>query len=99
MQNQDNNYSLEQIDNILNKLSEEQLIILNKKIIERIRLLHKARQLCSMSKFCAGDRVHFMHDGLQIKGTIVRLNQRTVTVIVDGRGQWNVSPSLLMKIV
>ncbi len=97
MQNQDNNYSLEQVDNILNKLSENQLIALNKKIIERIRILHKARQLCSMSKFHAGDVVYFMNNGRKMSGVIIRLNQRTVTVVVEGGAQWNISPSLLGK--
>lgn len=99
MHTQNNNYSLEQVDNILDKLSEEQLIALNKKIIERIRILHKARQLCSMSKFSAGDLVYFMNNGRKVSGVIIRLNQRTVTVTVEGGAQWNISPSLLMKIV
>ncbi|MFH1030766.1 MAG: hypothetical protein V1770_05940 [bacterium] len=89
--------TLVEIDNILDKLSVEQLISLNKKVVERIKILHKAKQLYSMSRFSAGDRVYFTHNGQHIKGTIIRLNQRTATVIVDGRGQWNISPSLLMK--
>lgn len=86
-----------ELDSILDKLSEEQLISLNKKVVERIRILHKAKQLYSMSRFSAGERVYFTHNGERIRGTIIRLNQRTVTVIIDGRGQWNISPSLLMK--
>jgi hypothetical protein len=79
----------------LAKLSEDELIELNRRIIERLRLLRSARSLAQLAQFSVGMVVEFdTDDGRTISGTIARLNQRTAT-IVSVSGRWRVSPGLL----
>jgi len=90
---------LQKIENILNDLNEEQLISLNRKVVERLKMFSRAKQLGAMSKFNLYDRAYFMHDGEMISGTIVKLNQKTVGFKSDDGVQWKVAPSLLSKII
>ena len=79
----------------LTKLSEGDLIDLNRRIIERLQLLRSAKSLAQLAHFSVGMAVKFdTDDGRTISGTVARLNQRTVTV-VTASGRWRVSPSLL----
>jgi hypothetical protein len=53
-----------------------------------------------MLEFRVGDRVAFRSPGRGwVEGTLARYNKKTVTVIADDGGQWNVSPTLLSKAV
>jgi hypothetical protein len=79
----------------LTKLSEEELIELNHRIIERLQLIRSARSLTQLAGFSVGMVVEFeTDDGRMVSGTIARLNRRTAT-IVTAAGRWRVSPSLL----
>ena len=52
-----------------------------------------------MLDFKIGDRVTFQPDGHPpLKGMLTRYNKKTVTVITEDGGHWNVSPSLLRKV-
>jgi hypothetical protein len=77
------------------KLSEDELIKLNRRIVERLQLLRSARSLAQLARFSVGMVVEFdTDDGRPVTGTIARLNQRTATV-VTASGRWRVSPGLL----
>jgi hypothetical protein len=79
----------------LAKLSEDELIELNRRIVERLQLLRSAKSLAQLAKFSVGMVVEFdADDGRTVSGTIARLNQRTATV-VTASGRWRVSPGLL----
>jgi hypothetical protein len=79
----------------ITKLSENQLIELNQRIIERLQLLRAAKNLAQLAQFSVGMIVEFDTDeGRTINGTIARLNQRTATVVGES-GRWRVSPGLL----
>ncbi len=79
----------------LTKLSEDDLIELNRRIVERLQLLRSAKSLAKLAMFSVGMVVEFeTDDGRTISGTVARLNQRTATV-VTASGPWRVSPSLL----
>ena len=79
----------------LTQLSEPELIDLNRRIVERLRLIRSARQLTQLAQFSIGMTVEFdTDDGRTIRGTISRLNRQTATV-VGPAGHWRVSPSLL----
>jgi hypothetical protein len=79
----------------ISKLSEDDLMDLNRRIIERLQLLRSAKSLTQLARFSVGMAVKFdTDDGRTITGTVARLNQRTVTV-VTASGRWRVSPSLL----
>ena len=79
----------------LAKLTEDELIELNQRIVERLQLLRAAKSLAQLTQFSVGMIVEFdTDDGRTIGGTIARLNQRTATV-VTAAGRWRVSPTLL----
>jgi len=81
----------------LDELTETQLRQLSRLIWEKLKLFNKARHLSELSKFNVLDRVFFDHHGERVTGTIVRLNQKSASVITDERGDWTVAPSLLHK--
>ena len=87
------------INDVLLELNEDQLLSLNLKIIERIKLIRRARSNVSMAKFNLGDAVYFNRDGDKIRGRIIRLNQKTISIITSDNHPWNVSPSFLTKII
>jgi hypothetical protein len=93
-----NEITLQKIETELHSLSIEELISLNRTVIERIKYLQKARSLGAMTKFKIGETVCFYsHDGNLISGKIIKFNIKTITIITDENQQWNVSPQFLMR--
>lgn len=83
---------------LIKDLTEHELTILNQMVVERIRLMHKAVAIISMSKLNVGDRVSWMgSDGINRSGVILKLNHKTASVKIGKDGYWNVSPQLLKK--
>jgi hypothetical protein len=79
----------------LTKLSEDELIALNQRIVERLQLMRSAKSLTQLARFSVGMLVEFdTDDGRTVNGTVVRLNRQTATV-VTASGRWRVSPSRL----
>ena len=79
-------------------LTEAELIDLNRRIVERLRLLRQMRAHKQMLEFRIGDRVAFRADGRgTVEGMLTRYNRRSVTVITDDGHQWNVAPGLLSR--
>ena len=82
----------------IDKLAEPELIDLNRRIVERLRLLQQMRAHKQMLAFKIGDRVAFRADGRgTVGGMLTRYNRKSVTVISDDGHQWNVSPALLSR--
>jgi hypothetical protein len=82
----------------IDKLSEEELIDLNNRIVERLRFLSQMRAHSAMLDFRIGDRVTFQPEGRPpLFGILTRYNKKTVTVITDSGQHWNVAPGLLRK--
>ena len=80
----------------IDRLSEPELIDLNRRIVEHLRMVQTLRSHQQMMKFSVGQRVRFEPPGHGVlEGMITRYNRKTVTVISDGGGQWNVAPTLL----
>ena len=80
----------------IKRLNEEDLLFLNRMIVERIKLLAQARATTQMIRFTRGERVSFQDpDGCMQGGVVLRLNKKTVSVITDDGLQWNVPPGLL----
>jgi hypothetical protein len=88
-----------EFEHFLNRLSEEDLRLLNRMVVERLKLYHKAEDLKEMARFNLIDRVYFEHDRRRITGTVTRLNRRSVTVMTDDGHKWTVAPSLLTRII
>jgi ribosomal protein L21E len=83
----------------INQLTEAELIDLNHRIVERLRLLTQMKAHVAMMEFKIGDRVTFQPDPWEtVEGMLTRYNKKTVTVIDDNGRQWNVSPGLLKKL-
>jgi hypothetical protein len=82
----------------IDKLTEEELIDLNNRIVARLRFLNQMRAHSQMLDFRIGDRVTFQPEGRSpLFGIINRYNKKTVTVITDSGQHWNVAPGLLRK--
>jgi hypothetical protein len=80
----------------LTRLSEEELLDLNRRVVSRLRLIRSARQFVELARFTVGMRVEFTTDeGRTMRGEVTRLNRRTATVYCDPSGHWRVSPALL----
>jgi hypothetical protein len=88
----------EQVAIDIDKLTEPELIDLNRRIVERLRFLQQMRAHKQMLEFKIGDRVTFQADGRgTVEGMLTRYNRKSVTVITDDGHHWNVSPALLSK--
>ncbi len=82
----------------LSKLSESELIDLNREIVSRLRALEKFKNQNEMMKFNIGEKVCFQppERDLQI-GILTKFNQKTVSIITEDGFQWNVAPQLIQK--
>jgi hypothetical protein len=79
----------------IDKLTEAELIDLNNRVVERLRLLNQLRAHGEMLQFKIGDRVSFQPEGHRVMaGMLTRYNPKTVTVVTDGGQRWNVTPRL-----
>ena len=76
----------------IDKLSEEELIDLNQRIVERLRFLNQMRAHSQMLDFRIGERVTFQSEERPaLAGILIRYNRKTVTLITDAGQHWNVS--------
>ncbi len=80
-------------------MNEEQLRALNCKVIERLKLISRVKSAVSMKDFNLMDRVYFNDKGKRVVGTIIRLNQKSVSVKTDDGHDWLISPCMLTKII
>lgn len=83
----------------IDNLSEEELIELNHKIVERLKFLETMHTHHEMMQFISGEQVTFDPPGRERKiGTLVKFNKKTVTIITESGQKWNVSPHLISKV-
>lgn len=83
----------------IDRLSEEELIDLNHRIVSRLRFLRDMRSHAAMVKFSIGDKVKFQPAGHpEITGTLTRYNKKSVSVLADNGQRWNVHPSFLSRV-
>ncbi len=82
----------------IDELSEEELIDLNHRVVERLRFLSQMRAHSQMLDFKIGERVTFHPDGYPpLFGIVARYNRKSVSVVTDTGQRWNVAPSLLRR--
>ena len=82
----------------LEGLSEQELVELNRRIVARYRLLSEQRAQQKMSELRLGDSVSFQPRGHPVLfGTLIRINRKTVTVVVRDGKCWTVPPELLRR--
>ena len=80
---------------LIKKLGEDDLVFLNRLIVERLKLISQAKSTHQMAQFNIGDRVGFRTQNGKKTGIIVRLNKKTASIRTDDGGDWNVSPLFL----
>jgi len=84
----------------LRHMGEQDLLFLNRMVVERLNLLAQARSTVELARFAEGDRVEFTtHDGVIKPATVLRLNKKTASLRTDDGQSWKVSPQLLRKTV
>jgi hypothetical protein len=83
----------------IDQLTEAELIDLNHRIVQRLRMMRQVHAHVQMMEFKIGDRVSFQPAGRPaIVGMLTRYNKKTVTVITEQGQRWNVSPALLQRV-
>ena len=83
----------------IDHLTEAELIDLNHRIVQRLRLINQLRAHQAMLEFRIGDRVTFTPEGgVPVLGVLTRYNKKSVTVITDEGHRWNVSPRFLRRV-
>ena len=87
-----------QLLRIVETLDEDQLHALYHVVAQRLQLAQKAHALAAMSQFHVLARVSFVHHDKPYEGTVTRLNQKTISIVLDDGTRWNVAPSLLTKV-
>ena len=84
---------------VIEKLDLEDLLMLNRLIVERVNHITRIKRGMQLLKFSPGDRVRFeSRDGDEMEGVVMRVNQKTVSVDTGGDGWWRVAPGMLTKI-
>jgi len=82
----------------IDQLTEQELLDLNRRIVERLRMIHQMNAHVRMLEFSIGERVWFQTDqNNSVEGTLVRYNKKSVTIVSDDGGRWTVSPARLRK--
>ena len=94
-----NHSPVAKMGSLIDQLTLEELRFLNRRIVERIKFIRKAGALSAMQKFNIGERVSFQNGDETVSGTIIRFNQKTISLVTDTQERWNVAPVLLTKII
>lgn len=81
----------------LSQLTESELIDLNRRIVERLRMIRQVHAHVKMMEFSIGQRVWFQTDLRRVEGVLVRYNKKSVTVVTDDGERWTVSPGFLQR--
>jgi hypothetical protein len=80
----------------IDHLTEEQLLDLNIRVVERLKMLSHMKAHAQMLEFRIGQRVTFRtQDGVDQFGLITKYNRKSVTVLTESGHQWNISPGYL----
>lgn len=83
----------------IDELTEDELIELNHRVVERLKFLESFYTHKEMMQFNPGEQVSFDPPGKDRQiGTLVKFNKKTVTVITESGQKWNVSPHVLNKV-
>ncbi|MCB0627795.1 MAG: hypothetical protein KDC43_28685 [Saprospiraceae bacterium] len=79
-------------------LSIEELLQLNHRVVERIKMLRAMQAHVDMMAFNLGTKVSFDTDEGRVFGTLVKYNRKTVNVVGDNGRHYRVTPGLLSAV-
>ena len=81
----------------IEKLSLDELIDLNRRVVRRIQYLASLKTRAQLDRFEVGDRVTFQSDGRAVEGIVVRVNRKTLSIRTKDT-HWNIHPKFLTKV-
>ena len=91
--------AVERAREIIDHLSEKELMIINQLVVEKLKYIQRSNSLKAMSNFTIGDKVCFERNGDLVTGIIKKLNQKTDSIETDEGIGWNVHPSFLKRYI
>ena len=80
----------------IEKLSLEQLLDLNRRVVRRLEYLQGLRTKAHLDRFQVGDRVSFLSEGKIVAGVVIRVNQKTISIKTKD-SYWRIPPRFLTK--
>lgn len=84
------------VKSFIDLMDLDELMKLNEYIVKRIRFLQEIDTIEKLQHFELLERVYFIdNEGNKIEGTIIRINNKTVTIKTDSGTEWRVNPQLL----
>ena len=83
----------------LDEFTEEELLRLNRLIVERLRLMQQVKAHRAMTQFRVGQRVQFTAPtGKLVTGILTKYNRKSVGVVTDHGESWTVAPGFLRPV-
>lgn len=80
-------------------LSFDELRDLNRRVVERLKMVRDMQAHVNMMQYNLGAQVSFEgHYGEREIGTLVKFNRKTVTIITESGQRWNVPPEYLSPV-
>ena len=87
--------TFEDFSKYVDQAAEDELRILNRQIVDRLRYLAEQQTRKASRIYSIGDRVEFDDPGGRaLQGVVIRINRRTITVKME-TGFWRVAPGFL----
>ena len=83
----------------LYNLNLDELIELNKLVVDRIKYLRDLKAIKEKVLFKKGDFVSFQKNNEFITGRVTKINIKTISLKTENGQEWRVSPHLLNKIL
>ena len=94
--NQKNRMKETRIEDFIKELDIDELILLNKLVVERIKILGQVETSNAMQKFNIGEWVKFEDNNNNlIEGKIIKINKKTILILTRENIKWNVHPTFI----
>ena len=94
-----NDKEILRIEDFIKTLGRNELIYLNRLVVQRLKLLSQERSTTEMMRFNIGEKVSFViTDGIIKIGIISKINKKTISIDTQDGVHWKVSPGLLSSV-
>ncbi len=91
--------TITRIEDFIKTLSLDELLHMNRIVVERAKMLRQIETYNQMANFVIGDRVQFTDANHTIHtARVVKMNRKTISVVTSDNQQWNVSPGALRRL-
>jgi len=88
----------DQMTQVLESMSNEDLRILYGRIADQLNSRRSAEKAAMLTRFDVGDRVEYTAaSGKLVRGMVWKINRKTASVVCEDGNKWNVSPEFLRK--